>query len=486
MKKPLVFVAAAFACALALRADFNYSSWFSAIGEGASSTADLKPMNGSWSLTAEGEVSYASNSGLVFDLDDNESIAFTATDGTAPDTNTVTQVTVEGVFVPVLLSDLPTQAEMNSRNAQVGFVVAINGTATNFYAWCGGENWVKLSNANVVPDTENVTEVVATFNYTSSSASYASFAVVNNVLADDSSNTSFAITSTAATNRCIAGFSCYGSGTLVAASGSVGIGVASVDNVKYGSLADAATSAGTTAKTINVLRETSENVSLASDSNITISDPNGLATGTITVPSGTTVKVDTTVAQLNPATNGVYSIPLKTSGGTVVVNLPTGVAQYKEVATSNVTESAINVTLQTKSSIVLGTKPDGTKALGANETKLRNFLNTYANAAYAAADATSETLATALNANGANGLKLYQSYALGIAPTDSVKPVAMPKDESATGITLYIPALTNAVRSGDYNITYKVGETTVTPGAVTIPLPAAGTGSSTDVKILFE
>ena len=96
-------------------------------------------------------------------------------------------------------------------------------------------------------------------------------------------------------------------------------------------------------------------------------------------------------------------------------------------------------------------------------------------------------MATALQASGDNGLPLYQSYALGIAPTDSVKPVAVPRDTSSEGITLYIPALVGADSSGDYNITYKVGNATPTATPdVTIPLPAAGTGSSTDVKILFE
>ena len=74
------------------------------------------------------------------------------------------------------------------------------------------------------------------------------------------------------------------------------------------------------------------------------------------------------------------------------------------------------------------------------------------------------------------------------SPTDSVKPVAVPKDMSSDKITLYIPALTNAVPSGDYEITYKVGNEEVDgPGAVTIPLPKGETtGSSTDVKILFD
>ena len=495
MKKPLVFVAAACACALALHADFTYTNVFNAIGASASGTNNLNSTNGSWSSFAGdvGEITWEDGS-LVFDLEDNQSIAFMVTEGVAPDTNTVVKVEVKGVFSPVNTNDFPTAAEMNNtpRSAQLGFVIGINTdetpNTTNYYAWAGGNSWVLLSHpAGAEPNVTNETDFIATFNYMTNGTHVVKFDIVRN------SNTyplnggvALPLTSDAgqaAGN--VAGISCYGSGKLKSADGSVGLGYADVGGVKYGSLSDAVAAAGTSAATVTVVRETDENVPIPSGSNITISDPNELAKGTITIPAGTTVKVDTTAAQLSPATNGVYTIPLKTSGGTVVVELPASVAEYKEVATSNMTASAIEVAIQTKSSIVLGTNPAG-KALSANETKLREFLNTYANEAYAAAQATSATLATALQASGGNGLPLYQSYALGIAPTDSVKPVAVPKDESADGVTLYIPALTGATPSGDYTINYKVGNTVVTPGAVTIPLPEAGAGSSTAVKIQFD
>ena len=494
MKKPLVFVAAACACALALHADFTYSNnVFKAIGPSAASTNDLDSTGGSWVFTnAVGQVALEGGS-LAFDLEENKSIEFTVTDGAAPDTNTVVKVEVKSLISEVSTNDLPTRAEMESRQAQLGFVIGINtaDNTTNYYAWAGGDAWTKLTHPEgAEPSVANETDFIVTFNYMTNGSHSVQFDIARGGTTYPlNGGAALPLTSpvgAAAGN--VAGMRCYGSGNLTSADGSVGLSVATLsDGVKYGSLADAVAAAGTSsATTVTVVRETSEDAAIPEGSNITISDPGEKATGTITVPGDTTVKVDTTVAQFDPATNGVYTIPLKTSGGTVVVNLPSDVAQYKEVATSNVTVSGIDVAIHTRSDIVTATAPDGTKPLSANETKLREFLNTYANEAYAAADADKDDLATALQANGDNGLKLYQSYALGIAPTDSVKPVAVPKDDAANGITLYIPALTNAVPSGDYTITYKVGDTDVTAGAVTIPLPAAGNGSSTDVKILFK
>ena len=488
MKKLLVFVAAAFACALALRADFNYSNWFSAIGDGASSKTDLNPTNGIWSLPTEAEVSYASNSGLVFDLDDNESIAFTAKDGTAPDTNTVTKVSIRGVFTPVLLSEL-TKISMSDRQAQVAFVIAEDGTGTAFYAWVGGDAnaWIKLSNANVVPDTENVTEVVATFNYTSSSASYASFAVVkNNVsydLTNSSGNKSLKITSTAAAKRCIAGFSCYGSGTLASADGVVGIGVASVGDVKYGTLGEAVTAA-TAGSTIEVLRPTSESVEV--HSGVKIAD-NGKVSGTITADSSVTVTVKPTAEHF--ATNalagksGAYDIPVKVSGGTVAVELPAGMSN-KEVASTTRSGTSVAVTIQTATSVLEGATPDGTKALTKDVPELRQYLAAHTNEAYIAADVSSASIAAALAATRENGLKLYQSYALGVTPETPVKPEPVASDTDPNAITLTIPALTTSKKSGDYTITYQAGSNTATDNAGAIKVPLT-TGSHA-VKILFN
>ena len=481
MKKSLVFVAATCVCALALHADFNYSNnVFRAIGAGASIT-DLKSVNGTWRQfeTSDGEITWADSS-LAFDLEDGKSIAFTVSDGAAPDTNTVVKVEVKGVFTPVVTNDFPSTADMNTRRAQVGFVIGINTTesTTNYYAWAGS-NWTPLSApAAAAPDADGETDLVATFNYMTNNYHFVSFDIVNGSATNRLTTTvgglsALRLTSSAGANsNNVAGISCYGSGKLKSADGSVGLGVATLsDGVKYGSIADAVAAAGTSVTTVTVVRATSDGATI-NGSNITISDPGKQATGTISVAEGATVHVAATIAELDGGTNGVYSIPLKMSGGTVIVELPATVAEYKEVATSNVTLSAIEVTLQTKSSIVRAIAPDGSTALSANEAKLREFLNTYTNEAYAAANATSESLANALRVSGLNGIPLWQSYVLGIAPTNSIAPVTAPAgDTAADGITLAIPAIDTSKYSGDYTVTYQVGTSeTNNPQAIKAPL----------------
>ena len=510
MKKSLIFASIACAGAFALHADnWTYQDWFTGIGSGATSTNDMKATNGSWSFSSvtSGTVDYSG--GLVFDLEEGESVAFNVTSATAPDTNTKTAVEVKGIFTPVSFTDLPNQSTMNGRGAQIGFVVGTTTTpSTNYYAWVGGADWIALT-GSVDPSLngpETETDLLVTFDYTTSSAK-ASFAILTssggavttNALTS-SSGEWITLTSTAAGNRCVAGVSCYGSGKLVAANGDVGLGVASIgtgaSEVKYGSLADAITGAGTSESTITVLRETEEKVSIPTTSNITINDPDNNVKGDVTVPEGATVKVAASAAELNTvadqsATNGVYVIPLTVKGsGTYVVTLPDAVSAYKEIAETNIVENGtkIEVTLQTKGEFVRAIMPTGAgKALAASESKLRDFLNKNANAAYSAKDATASTMATALGAS-VNGRPLWQSYELGVEPTDSIKPVASPvRDTDGSYITLAIPAIDTTKQGGDFAVKYKVGDTVYTDAsAIKIPLPSAGTATEYTVKVTLE
>ena len=511
MKKSLIFASIACAGAFALHADnWTYQDWFTGIGTGATATNDMKATNGSWNFSGvtSGTVDYSG--GLVFDLEEGESVAFNVTSATAPDTNTKTAVEVKGIFTPVSTNDLPNQSTMNDRGAQIGFVVGTTTTpSTNYYAWVGGADWIPLTSpvdpsANG-PSTE--TDLLVTFDYTVASAAKASFAILTssggavttNTLTSNSEEW-ITLTSNATSNRCVAGVSCYGSGKLVAANGDVGLGVASIgtgaSEVKYGSLADAITGAGTSASTITVLRETNEDVNIPATSDITINDPANNVKGDVTVLPGATVKVAASPAELNTvagqsATNGVYEIPLTVKGdGTYVVTLPDAVSAYKEIAETNIVENStkIAVTLQTKGEFVRAITPTGAgKALAASESKLRDFLNKNANAAYSAKDATASTMATALEAS-VNGRPLWQSYELGVEPTDSIKPVSSPvRDTDGSYITLAIPAIDTTKQGGDFAVKYKVGEDVYTEAsAIKIPLPEAGTAATYDVKVTLE
>ena len=488
MKKLLVAMIA-FACALVLRADFTYSNnVFKAIGTGVESASDLKAVNGSWgSFEGVGAVSWAEEEGsLVYDLEDNQRIVFNVANGVAPDTNTVVKVEVKGVFSLVATNDFPAASEMTQ--AQLGFVIGVNAdvnpVTTNYYAWAGGDTWTKLEGAE--PSVDGETDLIVTFNYMTNGSHSVKFDIKNGEsISPLNGGAALPLTTTAgaaASNLC--GVACCGSGKLKAADGSVGLAVAKLSNdVKYGTLSDAVAAAGTSETTITVVRETNDDATIPSGTNITISDPNEYANGTITVDGATTVKVDTTADQLSPATNGVYTIPLKTHGGTFVIDLPASVAQYKDVATTNVVDnSKIEVTLWTADSIVRAINPANDKALNADVPKLREFLNTYTNSAYAAADADAAKLNAALLAAGANGIPLYQSYVLGIAPTNSVAPVTVPTGDTDTeAITLAIPAISTSNYSGDYDVSYQAvgttsGDSTSNPQSIKVPL---GTGTYT-------
>ena len=480
MKKLLV-ATIAFALALVLRADFTYSNnVFRAIGEGASGTETLNSVNGSWSTfsSSVGNVSWQDSS-LAFDLNEGQSIAFTA--GASPDTNTVVQVEVKGVLSLVFTNDFPLASDLSAANTQLSFLIGVNADATpvttNYYAWAGTD-WVCLTYpAGAEPSVTNETDFIVTFNYMTNNSHFVQFAVKRGETTYPLNGGTALPLASAAGN--VAGIKCYGSGSLKSADGSVGLAVAALsDNVRYGTLADAVAAAGTSATTVTVVRATSEDASIPASSQITISDPGEKATGLITV--GGTVNVAATEAQFDPATNGVYTIPLKTSGGTVVVDLPTSVAQYKEVASNKVvTATEIDVAIHTRSDIVRALNPGGDRALTADETKLREFLATYTNEAYAAAHATTNSLTPALQASGANGIPLWQSYVLGIAPTDSIAPVTAPAgDTDANNITLAIPAIVPANYSGDYDVSYQAvgpsgasnGASTSNPQSIKVPL----------------
>jgi len=493
MKKSLIFASIACAGAFALHADnWTCQDWFTGIGTGATATNDMKATNGTWSFASvtSGTVSY--DSGLVFDLEEDESIAFNVTTPQiAPDTNTVTDVLVSGVFTPVGKDDLPDDVAMNGRDAQVGFVVGVDGTTTNFYAWTG-EGWYTLSKAGIDAgaNADSTKNLLVRFCYTDPDFSTASFAIVDgattNFLEDVTASITSNITATAKTRRYVSGVSCYGSGKLVAANGAVGLGVADANGVKYGSLADAVAAAGTSETTINVLRETSENVTLPENSQITLND-NGKVDGEVTVPSGTKVKVAATSDEVHDGVSGSCSIPLNVSAAAadVAIVLPGTVGNYKEVANVVTSESSLTFDLRTKTEIITNAIPEGGKALERAPEKLHQFLADYGGSNYTKAEATTADIKTALetvsNAAGSNGLPNWECYVLGITPTTPIAPVAAATDGSVDTIPLSIPAVISATPSGDYEVKYKVDSGTAGDG---IEVPAS-TGTHT-IKIVLE
>ena len=452
------FLPLALAAAFSAVADETYTNIVTGVrfvGDEVVPTA----IGGTWTTTGCDLVRTASDA-VEFDTGDSEmQLNITA----APaDTNTIVRIEVEATLADAVeLSDVNT--------AQTGFAVCTN----SYNAW-NGDEWVALDEVPSGVDDTKVTNLMVEVSYQYPGVRKARFTVGNTVLRQRSNSAEWIELAT--TSNSIAGLGFFGAGTLAKADASVMLGVAEYDGVKYGTLSDAvAAAASDPSPVINVVRDVK---------------------GEITVPEGATVVVRPDESEFTPSTEGVvigtsgaYTIPVNISGGTVELKLPNSMSNKEIVGTPDHTGSTISFTIQTATSVLEGAKPDGTKALAVN-ANLRNYLNTHAQDAYVAADVTSKSIENALkevrDGENENGLPLYQSYALGIAPTDSVKPVTVANDDAPDGVSLSIPALNGKTPSGDYEITYKVGDTPVTADAVKIPLPDPGTGSSTEVKISFK
>ena len=114
----------------------------------------------------------------------------------------------------------------------------------------------------------------------------------------------------------------------------------------------------------------------------------------------------------------------------------------------------------------------------------RKFLASYSSA-YSAANTDAVQIKKNLEVKGGNDLPLWQSYALGIEPSASVKPALAAGDKEDTeNIVLAIPTLASAAGSGDFTISYKVGDNTVTAlSDIRIPLNAT---KKYPIKIFFK
>ena len=506
MKKTIIFASIACAGAFALHADWTYQNWFTAIGGDASAAtpAGMDSDGGSWdftNVTSADDYSYAAATGLTFDLDDNEYVAFNV-NGAAPDTNTYTTVEVSGVFTPARTNDLPAAADMNTRLAQVGFAVGTvsDPLATNYYAWVGGD-WIALAApAAVDPATKDPaaeSDLLVTFDYRTLDVKV-SFAIITtdpaatNVLNSSVNDGWIALTggalTRAQTNGKVAGLSCYGSGAIKSANGAVGLGYAKMDGVKYGSIADAISAAGSAEETIEVVRATSESATIPEGSNITISDPDDVYNGEVDVDPNASVKIALEQSQVGTG-DGTSA-----SGCTVKANasnmdqihivLDDTMAQYKEAVNKSLdtTNGILTYDVRTKTEIITNAIPEGGKALEKSPEKLHAFLATNGGTEYTKANPSSANIATQLETAGGNGLPLWQSYVMGIAPGDPVKPVTAAADTDTENITLVIPSVAAGDPSGDYEVKYKVdGGTSATE--IKIPFTTSGTH---EIKISLE
>ena len=465
MKKPFIAFSIACACATGLFAgdvtrqdDTQWNEdWFKSIGTGATK-ADTKSTNGSWTFPTEG-VTFE-NSKMVLDLDDDASVSF-GIENAATESGTVVEVKANAVFYPILPADLQ-GASMT--DAKVGFAVVKESEGCFYYGWAGS-SWTKLEALDEVSDTTAPTDLLITLTYWGASPT-AVFTV-------GGKTASIALTATANPT----GVKIAGCGTVSAIDGNYGYSVAKIDDTKYATFA-AAVAAAVTGNKVEVVRATTENVTVKTKG-IEIAD-NGNASGIIsTQGEDVTVDIKPTAEEFTTedqsitvkGQSGTYTIPVTAGAGANIV-LPW--TNKEIVATPSETQNGTTITIRTKDSIVTAALEGKTIAVNDN---FRAFLTANAKTPYEAADANEDDIGDALKGAGNNTLPLWQDYVLGIKPTDSVKPVTIPTGDIDTEkITLAIPAIDTTKYSGDYNITYKVDETTCTgPSAIKVPLTKTAT-----------
>ena len=483
---PLVLTAAVASVASADTYTDQYTNVFTGVTSVSGLPAGLPTATGAtWSKTG-GDVALEASGGAVgFESEDSAVLKLTVASD-PQDTNTIFKVAVSGT-----IEEVAELMNLAGANAQTALAIC----TYSFNAW-NGSAWVALNEVPEGFDGSVPTNLLVEIKYQGTNTTRkVRFTVGNTTLSPRGAETDWINLGTSANN--LTGFGVNGSGTLAAVNGDVMLGFAEYDGVKYGTLAEAVAKAqddaeiiGKLATPISVVRETSEDVSVTS-AGVIIAD-NGNVKGAITVTGDVQVDVMPNKDEFTNSTSvaagasGTYAIPVSVSGGKLNVALPSSMSN-KEVVEAVAGDGVINVTIQTATSVLEGAMPDGSKALDVN-ANLRGFLSRNASTVYNAADVTSESIADALAANGANSIPLYQSYALGIEPNVSVKPVTKPNptsEEQTAGITLYIPNLVGKAGSGDYTIKYKVGDSEQAGGAGSITIPTTGTGSY-EVKIVFQ
>ena len=493
--KKAYFMPFIFAAALSATAnDGTYTNFLTGVSS-VSEQGVPAAIGGQWTPNSAQLTKVADRAFEFETAEDPMTLTVSADPGPA-DTNTIVRLDLQ-----VTLADVVDLMAVRPDGSQSAFAVCTN----SYNAWNGSE-WVALDEVPEGVDDTQTTNLTVELCYLGTNATFrqrtARFSVGGKALHLRSNvEVEWIPLATEANN--LSGLKINGSGTLAQADASVLLGVAEYKGVKYGSLSNAVVVAESdedlNKPAINVVRKTDESVEI-NGGNITIAD-NGNVEGEITVDPSVPVNVNPKADEFEDAegqkvavTAGEFEIPINISikGDQPMTNLTVVLPMSnKEIVGTpvKVDGNKIKVTIQTATSVLAGATPDGANALAVTDA-LRNYLNAHAQEAYVAADVSSSSIENALKEErkGANenGLPLYQSYALGITPTTSVKPVTVPNDNAVGSISLTIPALTNNVPSGDYTISYKVGDTTVAPGAVTIPLPAKGAGSSIAVKILFN
>lgn len=481
MKKQIALLVSAAACA-GLFAETatdeytdKYDKWFSGIGSGATKE-DLKPSSAAWDFTAvTGESDYVVRDGkLELKLQSGVVAKLTPVADKAPDTNTITKVTVNTTFEPV--EDEPVAED--AAEAQTAIVVYNN----QYWVW-NGTAWSAIS--DVTPMIEQAVDMTVEISYQDMKAKNPVRTAKYTIGEDD-----FEVT-LATTNNALEYITCGGIATIASIDGTVMEGVAVANEKKFGTVAEAVAEAKTAeVKGVLLVRDTDEPI--AADKDVVI-DMNGKTTGEITIPENQKLEVAYGAEPSAESTaSGAKEVPVNVAAGTsleqVEVTLLDDSKEVKDGSKEFVIKDSnkyLKFEVQTSAAVLSKVKPDGSKALAVNDN-YRAFLSEHVGEAYTEAHADSSKIEDALKGTGpgtgTNELPLWKDYVMGIEPMDSVAPVSAPAGDTASdGITLSIPAVAAAIKagkhSGDYDLSFKAvnvetQEETASTSAdeITIPL----------------
>ena len=439
------------------------TDWFTAIGDEAS-YEQLNPVNGAWTITpgTDGSAGYADGR-LVLELGADGSAVFAATDGTAPDTNTITRVTITTTFEP--LTELP-----NSSDGDANLVVC----GGKFYVWDGGK-WVNTDIAAPASGVE--TSVLAEIKYQGVNAARA----IRFTIGEGNATVTTGWIPLASTENAFANVTIKGAATLDNIIGKVEMGRAENDGIKYSTIADAKAAAKSGSdKTITLLRDSSEEVEM--DSEIEL-ETAGKYTGKISLdPEDANAKIEIAYGKTPlESTQSAAEVKLYVVTDVPVekINVTVDDASKEVVNLQKSEDGQIKFSLRTSTEVLNQVKPDGVKALKTDPNnpndKYRQFLSSVAKEAYEAAHANPASIQKAIDQEASNGLRCWQNYVMGISVADyakPVQPVAAPVGDKDKGfITLSVPVINKTKASGDYKVTYKVDDVTADdPQAIKVPL----------------
>ncbi len=226
-KKMFGLLACAAASAVAMNAYANTTTnWFGATASEATVTLTEATTNGNYAAVADGKI--------TIDNDYSTAFAVTPTTKSPARSDGLVTITSTAVLTPCAASDLPASTSIS--DAKVGFAVAVDGTATNYYCYAKGAGWGATSTA--VADPSATTTFTITIDYRTS---VASFAVGGTVVSNNVAfTTASGLTDVAA----------FGTGSISSIAAKYEVAVCAVVDEsttnKYGSVADAKAAGGST------------------------------------------------------------------------------------------------------------------------------------------------------------------------------------------------------------------------------------------------